>query len=152
MTTEVPQALLVLLRQYEGLARVGPDRMIRPYLCPAGYPTQGYGRVVSSLACPPITADMAEAWLLNDAAKHLALAVSISPSLRGASEGLRAAIGSFVFNLGPGRYRASTLRHCVDAGRLEDVPAELRKWVFAGGRKLPGLVARREAEALLSVQ
>lgn len=29
------------------------------------------------------------------------------------------------------------------------VPAELRKWVMGGGRKLPGLVLRREAEIAL---
>lgn len=57
-----------------------------------------------------------------------------------------AAIIDFTFNLGAGSLKASTLRKRINAGRWEDVPYELRKWVKGGGKVLPGLVKRREAE------
>jgi lysozyme len=59
------------------------------------------------------------------------------------------AILDFVYNLGPRRYRSSTLRRRVNEGRWEDVPTELRRWVYGGGKVLPGLKRRREAEASL---
>lgn len=56
------------------------------------------------------------------------------------------AIIDFCFNLGESKLRASTLRRRINAAQWSSVPAELRKWVLAGGRRLPGLIARREAE------
>ena len=43
--------------------------------------------------------------------------------------------------------KRKTLRKRVDAQDWQGAARELRKWVFGGGRKLPGLVLRREAEA-----
>jgi lysozyme len=63
--------------------------------------------------------------------------------------GRLAALTDFCFNLGAGNLRASTLRKRVNAGRWEDVPAELRRWNRGSGKILPGLVKRREAEAAL---
>lgn len=60
-----------------------------------------------------------------------------------------AACTDFSFNLGLGALKGSTLRRRVNA---EDWPAaryEIRRWVNAGGRKLLGLVRRRDAEAAL---
>lgn len=62
-----------------------------------------------------------------------------------------AAIIDFTFNLGAGNLRASTLRRRINAGRWNDVPKELRKWVKGGGRVLAGLVKRREAESDLVI-
>ena len=53
---------------------------------------------------------------------------------------------SFTFNLGSGALQRSTLRRKVNREEHADVPAELMKWVWAGGRKLKGLVKRRAAE------
>lgn len=60
-----------------------------------------------------------------------------------------AAIIDFTYNLGTGSLKASTLRKRINAGRWDDVPGELRKWVKGRGKVLRGLVIRREAEALL---
>ena len=60
-----------------------------------------------------------------------------------------AALIDFTFNLGVGRLKGSTLRRKVNAGDWEAVPAELRKWVLGSGKKLRGLVIRREAEIAL---
>lgn len=59
------------------------------------------------------------------------------------------AIADFAYNLGLARLKASTLRRRINVGDFEAAKIELRKWVNAGGRKLPGLVLRREAECLL---
>ncbi|MFT4325862.1 MAG: glycoside hydrolase family protein [Candidatus Liberibacter psyllaurous] len=66
-----------------------------------------------------------------------------------AGENRISAIGDFVFNLGIGRYRNSTLRKCVDREDWINASHEICKWVFAGGKRLKGLVIRREVEAEL---
>ena len=43
----------------------------------------------------------------------------------------------------------STLRRRVDAQDWEAAKEELMKWVRGGGKVLPGLVRRRQAEAAL---
>jgi len=57
------------------------------------------------------------------------------------------ALVSFTFNLGAGALQRSTLRHKVNREEHTDVPAEFIKWIWAGGKKLNGLVKRRKAEA-----
>ena len=59
------------------------------------------------------------------------------------------ALCSFTFNLGAGALQRSTLRRKVNREEHDAVPAEFRRWVWAGGRKLAGLIRRREAEAAL---
>ena len=56
------------------------------------------------------------------------------------------ALVSFTFNLGSGALQRSTLRRKVNRGEHEGVPAEMMKWVWAAGKKLPGLVRRRRQE------
>ncbi len=53
------------------------------------------------------------------------------------------------FNLGAGALQRSTLRRTVNREEHDAVPAEFGRWVWAGGRKLKGLIRRREAEAVL---
>jgi len=76
----VTNAGLALIKRFESFSPT-------VYVCPAGYPTIGYGHVV--------------------------------------------------------------LRRKVNREEHGEVPAEFRRWVFAGGRKLKGLVRRREAEGRL---
>lgn len=59
------------------------------------------------------------------------------------------ALVSFTFNLGAGALQRSSLRSKLNRGEYEGVPAELRKWVWANGKKLTGLMRRRQAEATL---
>ena len=59
------------------------------------------------------------------------------------------ALGSFAFNLGAGALQRSTLRRKGNREEHGTVPDESQRWVWAGGRKLKGLVRRREAEAEL---
>lgn len=139
----IPDALLDLIRRFEGLR-------LKPYLCPAGIPTIGYGHTGAdvSLGMAPIDAATAEALLQRDVARFVRAALSLSPILAASPDKL-AAIADFCFNLGTGRYKASTLKRKVDAGDWDAAAEQLGKWVMGGGRKLPGLVARRAAEAAL---
>ena len=51
------------------------------------------------------------------------------------------------YNLGGGALQGSTLCRKVNREEHAEVPAEFIRWVWAGGRKLKGLIRRREAEA-----
>lgn len=135
--------LYELIRRFEGLR-------LKPYLCPAGIPTVGYGHTGPevTLRSPAITPGLAEQLLVEDAERHAIAALKLSPNLATDPDRL-SAIADFVFNLGPTRYKASTLRRKIRDGEWLDAADELEKWVWGGGRKLPGLVARRAAEAAL---
>lgn len=132
---------------YEGLR-------LKPYLCPAGVGTVGYGSTryadgrAVQLTDPPITVNQAERLLyLSVLNKYLPAVMTLCPGITDPNR--LAALIDFTFNLGAGNLRASTLRRKVNAGDWKAVPVELRKWVRGGGRVLPGLVKRREAEAAL---
>ncbi len=63
------------------------------------------------------------------------------------TDGQFGALVSFAFNLGAVALQRSTLRRKTNRGEHESVPAELMKWVWAAGKRLPGLV-RREGGCL----
>lgn len=133
---------LVLVKRFEGFSPV-------VYRCPAGIPTIGYGHVVQDAArfAHGIGEAQATQLLLGDVAvAEQAVRRLIAVKL---AQGQWDALVSFTFNLGGGRLQASTLRRVVNRGEHEAVPAQLMRWVYGGGRVLPGLVARRAAEAAL---
>ncbi len=66
--------------------------------------------------------------------------------------GRLAAIVDFTFNLGAGRLQTSTLRRRLNQRDWFAAGQELRRWVYGGGKVLPGLVTRRETEAMLFLQ
>ena len=147
---EVPQAAIDLAKRFEGFHRVpkaDPGRA-HPYICPAGYWTIGYGHL-SDAKHPPITEAEAEVYLARDLQTALAATLRYCPVLATESEGRLAAIVDFTFNLGAGRLQTSTLRRRVNQRDWVAAGLELRRWVYGGGKVLPGLVARREAEAKL---
>ncbi len=85
----------------------------------------------------------------QDLRTALAAALRYCPVLATESEGRLAAIVDFTFNLGAGRLQTSTLRRRVNQRDWHGAGQELRRWVYGGGKVLPGLVARREAEVML---
>ncbi len=80
----------------------------------------------------------------------MSAAPSYRPVLATEPEERLAAIVDFTFNLGGGRLQTSTLRRRVNQRDWAAAAKELRRWVYGGGKVLPGLVARREAEVLLT--
>lgn len=146
----VPQAAIDLAKRFEGfhrVARADPGRA-HPYVCPAGYWTIGYGHLCDSKH-PPITAAEAESYLATDLRTALNATLRYCPVLASEAEVRLAAIVDFTFNLGAGRLQTSTLRRRVNQRDWSDAASELRRWVYGGGKVLPGLVARREAEVML---
>lgn len=144
----VPQAAIDLAKRFEGfhrVARADPGRA-QPYICPAGYWTIGYGHLCDPKH-PPITETEAETYLTRDLQAALAATLRYCPVLAAESERRLAAIVDFTFNLGAGRLQTSTLRRRVNQRDWIGAGQELKRWVYGGGKVLPGLVTRRCAEA-----
>lgn len=143
-----------LIAKWEGLHKKLPNGLYGPYLCPALVWTIGYGstrledgsRVAENTA--PITAEYAEFLLRHEMEGCQNSALVLSPNLSLYPARL-AAITSFIYNLGSGNYRISTLRAKINAGEFLEASKQIKRWVWAGGRKLPGLIARRNEEAEL---
>ena len=137
-----------LCRMFEGFRA-------KPYLCPAGVPTIGYGSTryldgrKVALTDPPVTeetaGEMLEASLVRDYLRPL---MALSPVLARLPQAW-GALGSFAYNLGVPAYQRSTLRARVDAQDWNGARAEIKKWTRSSGKVLPGLVKRRAAEAAL---
>ncbi len=146
----VPQAAIDLAKRFEGFHRVpknDPGRA-HPYVCPAGYWTIGYGHLCDPKH-PPITEEEGEAYLARDLIVALKATVRCCPVLATEPEWRLAAIVDFTFNLGAGRLQSSTLRRRINQRDWTDAAGQLRRWVYGGGKVLPGLVTRREVEAVL---
>lgn len=149
----IPEVAVELVKKWEGLHRVDKATgLVHPYVCPAGVWTIGYGstRLLDGspvrASTPPITEEEAEELMRHELEKCVRWALFMSPILQWSQSRL-GAISSFIFNLGPGRYKASTLRRKVNEQDWEEAAEQIQRWVFAGGRKLPGLIARRKDEA-----
>ncbi len=137
---------LNLIKKWEGLHKIGKDGLIYAYLCPALVPTIGYGTVVPSIHFGPITREVAEQLCLVDVERSKKVALAMSPILSKHPVKLDA-ICSFIYNLGQARYGQSTLRRKINEGDFQAAAFEINRWVWAGGRKLPGLIARRYEES-----
>ena len=150
--TDVPQVAIELAKRFEGFCRVPKnDPRAHPYICPAGFWTIGYGHLCDQ-SHPPITPAEGEAYLAQDMQVALRATLRYCPVLATETAGRLGAIVDFTFNLGAGRLQTSTLRRRINQRDWAAVVLELRRWVYGGGRVLPGLVARREAECRLILQ
>ena len=131
-----------MAKPFEGLR-------LSPYHDPVGYPTIGYGHLLSREAWAPlskwqpISLEEAEELLKQDMAKAAASVARLCP-VEMADE-CRAALIDFTYNVGAGNLQASTLRRLVLRGEMEEAADQFLRWVFARGVKLPGLVRRRRA-------
>jgi GH24 family phage-related lysozyme (muramidase) len=133
-----------LIKRFEGFSST-------IYICPAGYPTIGYGHVVlaheqEQFATGITQAEATELLRKDVRIAERALLRLISVPL---TDGQFDALVSFTFNLGAGALQRSTMRRKVNRGEHEGVPTELMKWVWAAGKRLPGLVRRRRSESIL---
>ena len=135
---------LDLIKRFEGFS---PEI----YTCPAGYPTIGYGHLVRDQErerfAGGISREEAEELLKRDvlwAEKGVLRLINV-PLMDGQFD----ALVSFTFNLGTGALQRSTLRRKVNREEHSEVLGEFMRWVWAGGRKLRGLILRRNAEASL---
>ena len=143
--TKTGTAGIELIKKFEGF-------MSKPYKCPAGIPTIGYGATFYPNGKKVTMADKsiteAEATeLLKSMLKSFEQYVD-SYCIDTITQNQFDALVSFCYNLGPANLKASTLLKKVNANpNDETIRAEFMKWTKAGGRTLKGLVTRRTAEA-----
>lgn len=139
---------LSLIQQFEGFSA-------KPYKCPAGVPTIGYGATYYpdgrrvTMQDRPVTVAQATDMLRSMLASYEA-GVSryvLVPVTQGQFD----ALVSFAYNLGLSALKGSTLLRLVNARDYAGAAAQFLRWNRAGGKVLPGLTRRREAERKLFV-
>lgn len=120
---------------------------LNSYLCPAGVWTIGYGHTNGVNQGMLITEKTADAFLKQDIrnAEH-----SINQMDAELTQEQFDALVSFVFNVGVRAFNVSTLRKKILKNPNDpSIADEFRRWVYAGDKKLPGLIKRREQEIKL---
>ena len=137
-----------LCKQFEGFRS-------KPYLCPAGVPTIGFGSTYYidgrkvTLTDEPIAETIAETILLHELHHTYLPGVLRNCPVLLTDEKKCNAIVDFAYNLGTGRLQTSTLKRKINAGNWVEAKEQLLLWTKGGGRVLPGLVKRRTAECRL---
>jgi len=156
-----------LMHRYEGCRN-------KPYLCPAHIWTIGYGHVLyqEQIKLPmvrvpdkhtpmirkemPLKAEDARVWskqeieelFSTDVASFERGVLRLVPGCVG-HQGRFDALVSFAFNAGLGNLQRSTIRMKANRGDWEGAAEAFMAWTKGGGKVLPGLVKRRQAEIAL---
>lgn len=159
----LPPDCVEFIRRKEG-------KRLKAYRDPGGYalPTIGYGHTKGVTVADvengrTITDAKAEEFLYEDIEDALevirkSVKVELTPYQLGA-------ITSFVFNVGHGRAttkttpgkdgfvvlkngKPSTMLSRLNAGDYDAAAEQFSKWVYAGGKRMPGLISRRSEEAV----
>ena len=139
-----------LVKTFEGCHRRDGSRF-KPYVCPGGVLTIGWGHTNHSGR--PF--DRAARWTQDecDAAFDEDMAGLARRVMALVKVPLKQhqfdALVSFAYNVGLGNLKASTLLRKLNAGDYAGAALEFHRWNRSNGRVLPGLVRRRAAEALL---
>ena len=127
----------------------------KPYLCPAGVATLGFGSTFYAngtrvtLQDPPMDEPTATALLMFElehtylpgVLRHCPILATDERKCNGAVD--------FVYNLGVGRLQTSTLKRKINAQDWEGAKEQLMLWNKGGGKVLAGLTKRRIAECAL---
>lgn len=136
-----------LIKQYEGYSD-------RPYLCPAGVPTIGYGNtyypngVKVKLTDKQINREYANELLEFVADKFAIDVLKLVKSI--ITQNQLNALTSFAYNLGVTNFKNSTLLKKVNANPNDPtIKEEFLKWNKSNGKILQGLINRRRAESNL---
>lgn len=129
-----------LIKKYEGFSA-------RPYKCPAGVLTIGYGRTIN-VKPYDITSEEAETVWLDKYVKTIADQILAIVKVELSNNQICALI-DFVYNLGIGNFKSSTLLRKINQGDFSAAANEFLKWNKAGGIVLKGLENRRIAERML---
>lgn len=129
-----------LIKAHEGFR-------LNAYLCPAGVPTIGYGHTKDVKLGDKITSEQAEKFLIEDLVTAENEANKHNLNI---NQNQFDALVSFIFNVGVGNFRKSTLLKRLKANPNDtDIEVQFNRWIYGGGKILPGLVKRRKAEAEL---
>jgi lysozyme len=168
-TRALPACALALIQRFEGL-HDGDKKtpVLEPQADPIGIYTVGWGYALFVGGRPVKDRETAyriwrERWpagmvrqdadtlLAREAQAVCDKVVKLFPATP-LTEGQLGAMVSLAYNIGVGEiggaadFADSSVRKRLIAGDVQGAADAFRMWRFAGGRELPGLVARREAE------
>lgn len=129
--------LLAYVPQFEGT-------ILRGYKDPIGIVTACTGHTATAVLGRPYTPAECDQLLVADLVAHAEPVLGCVPGLKEKPYQLAAAT-SFAFNVGSDAFCRSTFARKLKAGDASAC-SELDKWVYAGDKKLPGLVTRRSVE------
>jgi lysozyme len=127
-----------LIKHFEGCE-------LEAYKCAAGVWTIGYGHIKGVTPESVITQEQAEQMLVEELNEYEGYINNMVTTPL--SQNQFDALVSWVYNLGGGNLKASTLLKVVNSGEFDGVPAQIMRWNKAGGKVLEGLTRRRQAEA-----
>lgn len=65
------------------------------------------------------------------------------------TQGQTVALASYIFHVGAGNFRSSTLLKLINAGEMPASCKQYPRWIYAKGVVLPGIVTRRAADEWL---
>ena len=126
-----------LIKKYEGLK-------LSAYKCPAGVWTIGYGHTAGVFAGQKITQKQADEIFDKDIKQFEKIVLELCkvPLKQGQFD----ALVSFVYNVGKTAFVNSTLLKLLNQKKYTAAANQFTRWVYANGKKLQGLVKRREEE------
>lgn len=138
----IPKTALDMIREFEGWVP-------HPYRDAVGVPTIGFGFTKGvTMSTPPMTLAQGEARLRRELTDEYLPALQPFDSALNANQ--RAALLSFIWNVGVGGVSASTqIGRALRRHDWSSAADHLLDWDKAGGRRLPGLTRRRRAERAL---
>lgn len=146
MSRIVSDELLDFVKRWEGFRS-------RPYVCPGGKWTIGYGWTHGVGPRTQPVSESAASVLLEDHLNSIARQIIVATNAT-LSAGQIDALTSFAYNVGFQALLNSTLWRKLNSGDVAGAANEFQRWVYAtktvDGKKqkvvLPGLVKRREGE------
>lgn len=139
----VAMTLVSMVPKFEGM-------VLRGYKDPIGIVTACAGHTKTAVLGRPYSIEECNALLEQDLVEH---AEGVNACLKApVTPGQRAAYISFAYNVGVANFCNSTMLKKANAGDKAGSCAELSKWVYAGGKQLPGLVTRRASERKICEQ
>lgn len=138
---------LIFIAEHEGFSD-------KPYLCPAGVWTIGFGTTrypngsKVSKSDEKISKEIALQYLKHDV---FVFEKSVDSFVdKDLTQNQFDALVSFTYNTGSEAFRKSTLLKVINANPNDQrIQKEFMKWVYGGGKKLGGLIKRRQEEANL---
>lgn len=144
---KISQKGLDLIKKFEGFSA-------KPYLCPAGVPTIGYGATYYTngtkvtMSDEPISEEWAEQLLSNMVHTYEKGVTSlVIPHI---TQSKFDALVSFAYNVGVTNFRKSTLLRLINKDpNNPEIATQFMKWVRGGGKVINGLIKRRQIESQL---
>jgi lysozyme len=121
-----------------------------PYLDSVGIPTDGFGNTHQVVLGKKVTVEQALQQLeKNTLTAQEAVNRCVTTYI---SQQTFDAFVSFTYNVGGNAFCKSTMVRKFNAGDKHAACNELQRWTYAGGKKRPGLVARRERERKMCLE